>query len=74
MFKTIVIIYLSIGFILYLYLKNVMDTVGMDNIIRMFDEEYPGRKIDLTDNTLQFLFFIISLLAWPLFFINDNNE
>lgn len=74
MFKTIVIIYLSIGFILYLYLKNVMDTIGMDNIIRMFDEEHPGRKIDLTDNTLQFLFFIISLLAWPLFFINNNNE
>jgi hypothetical protein len=74
MFKTIVIIYLSIGFIFYLYLKNAMDTIGMDNIIRMFDEDHPGRKIDLNDNTSQFIFFIISLLVWPLFFINNNNE
>lgn len=74
MFKTIFIIYLSIGFIFYLYLKIVMDTIGMDNIIRLFDEEHPGRKIDLTDNTLQFIFFIIAVLMWPLFFINNKNE
>lgn len=74
MLKTIVIIYLSIGFLFYLYLKNAMDTIGMDNIKRLLDEDYPGRNIDLTDNTSQFIFFIISLLVWPILFIKKNNE
>ena len=34
-----------------------MDEIGMDNIIKYLDDDHPGRKIDLTDNTSQFLFF-----------------
>lgn len=50
-----------------------MDEIGMDNIIKYLDDDHPGRKIDLTDNTSQFLFFIITLLGWPILLLKKNE-
>lgn len=71
--KIVFFIYITIGFAIYLYVKQSIDSIGMDTLLSMLTNETdPIRKVDFNKFGPQFILLLLCLLVWPMFFKQDN--
>lgn len=72
--KEFLIIYVCIGCLFSVFIKNAIDSVGIDYLIEQIDEK---PDIDLDNPMVQILFILVSVLLWPIYvfgMFKDNGE
>ena len=73
MLKILFFIYLTIGFVIYLYVKQSIDSIGIDTLLKMVaNDNDPIHKVDFNKFGPQFMLLLICLFLWPLFLRQDN--
>lgn len=64
------VIYLIIGFLLDLYIENIINTIPRD-IIEVISKEY---NINIYDQKTRFIILLICLFGWPFILISIFNS
>lgn len=72
MIKILFFIYLTIGFAIYLYVKQSIDAIGMDTLLKMFGQDEQIPEIDFNEFGPQLIMFLVCLILWPLFFLKQD--
>lgn len=63
-------IYLIIGFLLDLYIENILNIIPPD----LLNTITSGYDIDINDMSTRFIMLIICMLGWPFILIKFFNE
>ena len=74
MLKILFICYFSIGFIFYIYIKNMTNSIDINSLLEMIDNNENIKDIDFNKPLPQFLFFIFCILLWPMYFVNNSDD
>lgn len=72
MIRILFFIYLTIGFAIYLYVKQSIDEIGIDTLVRMFGQDEKIPEIDFNAFGPQLIMFLVCLTLWPLFFLKQD--
>ena len=72
MIKILFFIYFAIGFAIYLYVKQSIDAIGMDTLLKMFGQDEQIPKTDFNEFGPQLIMFLVCLTLWPLFFLKQD--